>query len=416
LESTARFSIRFSRSSTNKFGGVALGTAAGSTGLSATAIGLFANAENDYSIAIGSNDGFGGSFNPTIASGNFAIAIAIAIGTESRAEGVRSVMVGPYAGGNPGVGNQRNSAFGSEAGRFVTGAGNTAAGLAAGHTVGGASNSALGNSAGQAVSGNNNTASGVVAGSTVTGSSNGAFGDHAGNNVTGDGNFAIGQISGSAVHGGYNVAFGYAAGQNVTGDNNVALGTNAGINVTATHTVSVGTNATARATGSVALGSGSLATVANTISVGSIGNQRRVMNVANALVGTDAVNLRQVKALIAAAKTGPIAGADLLVYESFGAATKNAVAPTLVIGTTPKSPSSKELAVSLAPAGGCTYGDIAGNWSMSGTNIAKSDSESVMWCDVQFSKSGNAKYHVAGNCRSHSTDETAAQTYTLSGN
>jgi autotransporter adhesin len=47
----------------------------------------------------------------------------------------------------------------------------------------------------------------------------------------------------------------------------------------------------------VALGAGSIANVANTISVGSVGAERRIVNVAAAVNGTDAVNLTQATSL-----------------------------------------------------------------------------------------------------------------------
>jgi hypothetical protein len=68
-------------------------------------------------------------------------------------------------------------------------------------------------------------------------------------------------------------------------------------------------------------------------------------------------------------------------------------------------------------AAGCSDGDIAGSWSMFGTNIEEGSANSVLWCDVQFSKSGKApaKYSIEGVCRSHATNAAAPQNYVVSG-
>src|SRR6187431_1131548 len=81
--------------------------------------------------------------------------------------------------------------------------------------------------------------------------------------------------------------------ENATASGNGASASGAGSTVTG-----AGASATVAATDSVALGSGSLADQANTVSVGTVGNERRIVNVATATAGTDAVNLDQVNALV----------------------------------------------------------------------------------------------------------------------
>ncbi|UJH76246.1 YadA-like family protein (plasmid) [Burkholderia cenocepacia] len=71
-------------------------------------------------------------------------------------------------------------------------------------------------------------------------------------------------------------------------------------NASGSDAVAVGYNASATQQGAVALGQGSVANVANTVSVGSANLQRRIVNVANGTAGTDAVNLNQLNAAIAA--------------------------------------------------------------------------------------------------------------------
>jgi autotransporter adhesin len=59
----------------------------------------------------------------------------------------------------------------------------------------------------------------------------------------------------------------------------------------------LGASATAEGEGSVALGSYSLADQPRTVSVGTVGNERRIVNVGDATDATDAVNLGQLLAV-----------------------------------------------------------------------------------------------------------------------
>jgi hypothetical protein len=244
------------------------------------------NALGDYSIAIGGGDGAGG--NGAWTNNTFGIAI----GTGAQAIGVRSTSVGAFAGLGGAAGNNRNSAFGTEAGQNVTGGGNTATGLASGITVVGDLNSALGNSAGVFVTGNNNTASGVLAGVTVNGSFNAAYGDNAGRDVTGSSN----------------VALGASAGRNVTASHTVAVGTSA--RATAHNAVAIGRNASSIRARAVAIGHGSVANAIDTVSVGNNNLKRRIVNVAPGTQPNDAVNLAQLQAATAATSTASI-GSDV---------------------------------------------------------------------------------------------------------
>ncbi|WP_244107352.1 YadA-like family protein [Burkholderia sp. BCC0419] len=94
---------------------------------------------------------------------------------------------------------------------------------------------------------------------------------------TGNGNIAVG--SGSQIADAKNNGTAVGAGSKVQADGGTALGQGA--------TVSSG------ATNSVALGSGSKATEANTVSVGSAGNERRIVNIADGVKATDAVSKGQ---------------------------------------------------------------------------------------------------------------------------
>lgn len=77
-------------------------------------------------------------------------------------------------------------------------------------------------------------------------------------------------------------------------------GTGAPASATGTNATAIGVGAVASAPNSVALGTGSIANAANTVSVGSVGNERRVVNVAPGTVSatsTDAVNGSQLYAV-----------------------------------------------------------------------------------------------------------------------
>jgi hypothetical protein len=66
---------------------------------------------------------------------------------------------------------------------------------------------------------------------------------------------------------------------------------------------------------------------------------------------------------------------------------------------------------------GCSDGDMAGNWSMLGSNIEAVGAGSVLWCDVQFADAGKTpiKYSVSGNCRSHAPNDATPHDYVVSG-
>nr|WP_269139152.1 YadA-like family protein [Burkholderia territorii] len=84
---------------------------------------------------------------------------------------------------------------------------------------------------------------------------------------------------------------------NAIGTNAVAIGSNA--NATSNGSLAIGTGARASGLNAIALGLNSVATQANTVSVGSIGNERKIVNVAEGDVdanSTDAINGSQLYA------------------------------------------------------------------------------------------------------------------------
>lgn len=87
----------------------------------------------------------------------------------------------------------------------------------------------------------------------------------------------------------------------VNAEEAVAVGENA--TVIADYGTAVGQEAAVTADDAVALGHGSVADRANTVSVGSAGNERQVANVADATQGTDAINKRQLDRGVASANS-----------------------------------------------------------------------------------------------------------------
>ena len=63
--------------------------------------------------------------------------------------------------------------------------------------------------------------------------------------------------------------------------------------MTVSNTVALGANTEVSADNSVALGAGSVADEENVVSVGAAGSERRILNVAPGVDGTDAVNFDQ---------------------------------------------------------------------------------------------------------------------------
>ncbi|MET4681711.1 ESPR-type extended signal peptide-containing protein [Stenotrophomonas rhizophila] len=91
-------------------------------------------------------------------------------------------------------------------------------------------------------------------------------------------------------------------------DNAVAIGTLANIDATATNSMAFGRNASvgAGATNAMSLGSNTTNTRANTVSVGSLKNERQITNVAAGTADTDAVNFSQLKSFVGSNGGGPL--------------------------------------------------------------------------------------------------------------
>ncbi|WP_244136407.1 YadA-like family protein [Burkholderia sp. BCC0405] len=155
-----------------------------------------------------------------------------------------------------------------------------------------------------------NTSS-IALGTGANATANNAMAFGANSNATGTGATALG--NGTNATGNYAVALGLnanAAGtnglaigntSNAAAADSIALGTLSNVASAATNSLALGRAAQvqAAATNSVALGAGSVANRINSISVGNVGAERQITNVATGTAGTDAVNVDQLKKYVA---------------------------------------------------------------------------------------------------------------------
>ena len=169
----------------------------------------------------------------------------------------------------------------------------------------------------------------AIGGNTITGLGSDAAGAAAVSSAADFTSIAFGNYSEATQS--KAIAFGEAA--KAFGEGSVAVGANAlssNLNATALGTgaqatgegsTALGAGAQANATNSVALGNGSVATVANTVSVGSVGNERKITNVADGTVAagsTDAINGGQLHQLAISTGLGLVQQADNLAPITVG--------------------------------------------------------------------------------------------------
>ncbi len=150
--------------------------------------------------------------------------------------------------------------------------------------------------------------------SVASGNASTALGAGAG--AVGNGSVAVGNNAGAGDTGA--IAIGQFASTNFA--STVAIGT--GAEIGAKDAVAIGANSfvTDKGENSIALGTGSIADRASTVSVGSVGNERQITNVAAGTDDTDAVNVKQLKAAGVVGDDGKIA--NVVTYSD---ATKSAV-------------------------------------------------------------------------------------------
>ncbi|MGA7815238.1 YadA family autotransporter adhesin, partial [Caballeronia sp.] len=134
---------------------------------------------------------------------------------------------------------------------------------------------------------------------------------------------------------------------------------------TGTDAVAIGANAQASGNNSIALGANSVASEDNTASVGSVGNERRVTNVAPGQNGTDAANMDQVNAL----RNEVGQNMTALQRSAFGGVASAMAMPSL----SPREPGKTVVAVGVANykgygavGAGATYRSRDGAWLING--------------------------------------------------
>jgi trimeric autotransporter adhesin len=323
--------------------GVAVGMLTRATGTNTTAIGNSSNASGNNAVSLGVSSA-ASALNSTalgtqaVASGTNSVAIgrgSIATVADTVSFGITGGerrLTNVAAGINPtdGVNMSQLTALDTSVDTRINNAFNTFANF---QGTGGISSVAIGD---HAVASGPRTI-GIGQNAAATGTNAVALGSGA----TAANAVAVGTGANAADNG---AAFGNLA--SATGTNSTALGPAAtasgpnaaaigsGASATGTNAVALGPNAVASAPNSAAIGSGSVANQANTVSVGSVGNERRLTNVAAGSAPTDAVNVQQFQAGMSgfnsqiAATNARIDAVDQQARRGIAAA--SAMAPTMM--------------------------------------------------------------------------------------
>ncbi|WP_447896622.1 YadA-like family protein [Stenotrophomonas acidaminiphila] len=266
----------------------------------AIAIGLFASNAlaqstngNPRSTAVG--NGAQAMCNYTNPDGSTSLGYCTAIGSNAIANGRASTAVGTdtWAAGNQSVvvGDQstamgeRDVAIGSNVTTNNTSFETGAVGVGSNTTV------------------NGRGAIGMGTGNTTVG--NGTVNIGSWNNVSGESNTVVGQQSNTTS----SYVTGFGNNLVMTQDYAVAMGAFAAVNgwggvsigpsstVNGMSAVAIGPSATAHNTGCVAIGSNASCNVDNTVSFGTSSTKRRVMNIGNGLMGSDAAAFGQLQSV-----------------------------------------------------------------------------------------------------------------------
>ncbi|WP_407972585.1 YadA-like family protein [Burkholderia pyrrocinia] len=280
----------------NGTGALAAGRLSNATGNSSTALGNQASAQAGGATALGNLASVAAGATNSVAIGNNAsvaenVTNSMALGTNAIANRNDTISVGSAT--------QQRQITNLAAGTQDTDAVNLAQLNAAIANVGSDSPYFQANGAGDG----SDAASAVGAGSVAVGSNASTVADGGvaiGNNAKSEmqngvaiGNAAVASEDGVAIgrdahaQSANSLAFGA---QSSAAANGTSLGFNA---KAADNAMALGANTVAAGSNSVALGNGSVASVANTVSVGSAGNERKIVNVADgdlSATSTDAAN------------------------------------------------------------------------------------------------------------------------------
>jgi len=160
---------------------------------------------------------------------------------------------------------------------------------------------------------------------------------------------------------------------------------------TGAHATAMGANANARADNSVALGASSVADRANTVSVGSAGNERQITNVANGTQDTDAVNVRQLNLASAQAQSytdSRIAGVQSQI-NNVASTAYGGIAAAMAAAGLPQPTAPGKTMVAVA---GARYASASG--AAIGISYVTQDDRWVVKASGNTSSSGNIGFTI----------------------
>lgn len=370
----------------NGDGNYALGTQAGQN------IKKFVNTAGATGQSVGNNNIALGKFSGSNIVGNFNVGIGENagryVGYEASSYDVSNVdnFGEPQVnvkGTTPVDGAEHNIALGFSSGNYVAGQDNFSVGVAAGSYIKGDSNVTLGKHSGQFVTGGENMTFGARAGVFVTGDDNVAIGVESGRYIQGDKNISIGSRAGINDNSSHTALASKSNTIAIGNDSNSEVATGIAIGSEAKSKKSgasaFGANAEAAEEDSLALGAGASAGVANSValgskssieaskttntagnteygaatinsleltfaggksngivSVGSVGNERRIQHVAAGLISatsTDAINGSQLYSVINTVTTPTISLRSAGVNGGKNAATSYTAGTNVVTNT-----------------------------------------------------------------------------------
>ena len=263
------------------------------------AIGNQAQSHDTQEVIIGARAGFNAT--PLLDAGFLTDSVMVGAQAGANSSYSYATFVGQEAGRSSN--GKHNTAIGQNAMRFMQGGNNTALGsnaLASANAAGlnaatGTGNTAIGSGAGSSLQGNSNAYLGTSAGTRTTGSSNVGLGVSAGSNATGTNNVASGSNAGARVKGDNNIASGFLAGYNTTGSNNIAMGYFSGLNsfvgITASDTIALGTSSLAVSDRAIAIGANAQARIADNVSLGANSVDKAAVQVTSATMNVTTATL-----------------------------------------------------------------------------------------------------------------------------
>ena len=220
----------------------------------------------------GSNIAIGRNSGKTVTGGGDNVAIGTDSGQNVTSTIGHNTTVGHSSGRN--VNGNNNVSFGSGSGQNITGNNNTSIGINAGMGIQNDSNVSIGSDSGQNTNGVGNTAIGYQAGQTVIGEHNISMGYQSSKGLKGGSNTVIGNQAGTGgVEGDNNIIVGtnatrlYTTGGSLKVKNVVSLGTNS--KAYTDNSMSIGSYSEATGKAAIAIGQSSKASKDDSMAIGN---------------------------------------------------------------------------------------------------------------------------------------------------